>query len=108
MSEKPEKSDKPEKAEKGSVVKLLNRGRRHFDILVSEEPRKVVRVSPGEVVEVSEDVAKKLAVYKDLVDASKLTVRSAGSAAADAKLKAANDALAKENEELKKQLAAKK
>lgn len=84
-------ADKEEKK-----VTLQNRGVRHFDL-------KGGRVSPGEMVEVTAEEAKKLAGYRDLVDVSKLPIKGAAAAEA-AKLKVDNKALADENALLKKQL----
>lgn len=97
-----DKEKAPEAKAEGKRVTLLNRGKRHFDL-----PKPYGRVSPGDAVEVSAEDAQKLAAYVDLVDASKLKI-GGKSAAETAKLKADNADLAKENEELRKQLADKK
>lgn len=77
-------------------VVLLNRGKRHFQVSGSR------RVAPGETVEVDQDEAKKLTIYPDLVDLSKVSVK-----VDESKLKTDNAALMSENAELKKKLAEK-
>lgn len=80
------------------VVTLLNRSKRHFDLGRDR------RVAPGEAVEVTVEEAKKFSSYKELVDASKLSVKGLGSAETT-KLKADNAALTEENAKLKEQLS---
>jgi hypothetical protein len=94
-----QKAKEPEAKAEGKKVVLLNRGKRHYDLPSG-------RVSPGETIEVSAEEAERFTNYKDLVDSSKLKMGGVRGAEAE-KLKHQNDALTKENEDLKKQLAAK-
>lgn len=83
----------------GSVT-FLNRGKRHYD-LGNDAAGKPRRVAPGSTVLCSAEDAKRLSIYRDLVDISKLPGQ------VDArKLKAENEKLADENTRLKAQLLA--
>lgn len=86
-----------EKKSEGSTA-LLNRGKRHFDVIAQGKPS---RHSPNATMVYTADEATKLSGYPELVDISKLPGQ-----VDSRKLKADNEQLKKDKEALEAQLAA--
>lgn len=88
-----------DKKKDDGVVTLLNRGKRHYDVIGLDG--KPTRHAPGATMTYGKDEAEKLVGYSDLIDITKLP----GQVNARA-LRAENETLKAEKERLEKQIAA--